>query len=71
MDMYVSFGALLSAFVFLLAGLAVFHVVFRIAAKSVVASFRQEVVDKQNMALALLVGLLAIALSIIIAAAVH
>ena len=71
MDMYVSFGALLSALVFVLAGLAIFHVVFRVAAKSVVASFRDEIVEKQNTALALLVGLLAVALSIIIAAAVH
>ena len=71
MDLYVSLGALASALIFLFAGLLVFHVVFRIASKSAVASFREEIVDKQNTALALLVGLLAVALSIIIAAAVH
>ncbi len=71
MDMYISFEALVSALIFVLAGLLVFHFVFRIAAKSAVASFREEIVDKQNIALALLVGLLSIALGIIIAAAVH
>ena len=71
MDMYVSLGALASALVFVLAGLSVFHFAFRAATKSSLAMFREEVVEKQNVAVALLVGLLAIALSIIIAAAVH
>jgi uncharacterized membrane protein YjfL (UPF0719 family) len=71
MDLYVSLEALVSALIFVFAGLLVFHFVFRIAAKSAVASFRDEIVEKQNVALALLVGLLAIALSVIIAAAVH
>ncbi len=71
MDMYLSFGGLISALVFVVAGLLIFQLVFRATAKSAVALFRDEIVEKQNVALAVLVGLVAVALSIIIAAAVH
>ena len=59
MNLYLSFGGLVSA------------VVFRYLGASAVAAFREEIVDKQNMALALLVGLVSVGASIIIAAAVH
>ena len=71
MNLYLSFGGLVSAVVFLLLGLVVFSLVFRYLGASAVAAFREEIVDKQNMALALLVGLVSVGASIIIAAAVH
>ena len=71
MDLYISFSAIVSALVFLLIGLAVFLVAFRATAKSTIAAFREEILEKQNVALALLVGMLALAIALIVAAAVH
>ncbi len=71
MELYFSFSSLVSALLFVLLGLLVFTLAFRAAAKSAIAAFREEIVDKQNMAAALLAGMIAISLSVIIAAAVH
>lgn len=71
MNMYLSLGGLVSALLYLLLGLIAFTVAFRYIGRSVVAAFREEIIDKQNMALAVLVGLASLGVSIIIAAAVH
>ncbi len=71
MDLYLSFGGIVGAAVFLLLGLVVFSLVFRYFARVAVDSFREEIIEKQNVALALLVGLVSLAAGIIIAAAVH
>jgi len=71
MGMYLGLGGLLSALLYVALGLIVFSAAFHFLAKSTVAAFREEIVEKQNTALALLVGLLSVGLSIIIAAAVH
>ncbi len=71
MDLYVSFSGIVSALVFVLIGLLVFVVAFRAIAKSTIAAFRSEILEKQNVALALLVGMLALSVALIVAAAVH
>lgn len=71
MNLYFSFNALASALIYALLGLAVFAAAFHVATKSVLPGFRSEIVEKQNLAAAVLIGLLAIAVAIIVAAAVH
>ena len=51
--------------------LAVFALAFRIATGALLPRYREEIVDKQNVAAAVLVGLLALALAVIVAAAFH
>ena len=63
--------AIVSALVFVLIGLVVFVVAFRATVKSTLAAFREEILEKQNVALALLVGMLALSVALIVAAAVH
>ena len=65
------FSALLSALVFVLLGLVVFVVAFKSVVTMAVTAFREEIVEGQNVALAILVGLISLSLSIIVAAAVH
>ena len=65
------FSALLSALVFVLLGLVVFVVAFKSVVKMAVTAFREEILEGQNVALAILVGLVSLSLSIIVAAAVH
>ncbi len=71
MELYFSFSSLVSALLFVLLGLLAFTLAFRTIARTALTAFRQEVLEKQNLAAALLVGLVAIAVGIIIAAAVH
>ncbi len=71
MNLYVSFESVLSALIYVVLGLAVFTVAFRVVLKMVLAAFGEEILEKQNVALATLVGLIALSIGIIVAAAVH
>ena len=69
--MYFNLGSVVSAAAFVVLGLLLFALAFRLATKATLAQFREEILEKQNVALALLVGMLALAVAIIVAAAVH
>ena len=71
MDMYFNLGSLISAVAFLLLGLVVFVAAFKSVVKMAVTTFREEILQERNVALAILVGMMSLSLSIIIAAAVH
>jgi len=71
MDLFISLSGILNALVFVFMGLLIFAAAFQLAAKAVLPDFRNMIVEKQNMAAALLIGLMAIAIAIIVAAAVH
>ena len=71
MNLYVSFESVLSALIYVLLGLVIFAVAFRVVLKMVLAAFGEEILEKQNVALATLVGLIALSIAIIVAAAVH
>ena len=62
---------ILSAVVFAFLGIAVFIVSFVVVDRLTPYSLWKEIVEKQNMALAVLVGAVSIGVCIIIAAAVH
>ena len=71
MDLYISFSGILNALIFVVMGLVIFAAAFQLAAKAILPGYRSLIVEKQNMAAAVLIGLLAIAIAIIVAAAVH
>ena len=71
MELYISLSGILTALIYVLIGLLVFAAAFQIAAKSILPRFRELIVEQGNTAAALLIGLLAIAIAIIVAAAVH
>ena len=71
MQIYLSWNGILNAVVFTLTALAVFALAFRIATGALLPRYRDEIVEKQNLAAAVLVGLVAVALAIIVAAAFH
>jgi putative membrane protein len=60
-----------NAIVFALLGVAIFVVSFKILDRLTPYALWKEIVEEQNMALALLVGMVSLGLCIIIAAAVH
>ena len=62
---------LLNAVVFAVLGVAIFVVLFVILDKMTPYHLWREVVEDKNVALAILVGTMALGISIIIAAAVH
>ena len=64
-------GYLLNAVVFALLGIVLFVLAFAILDKVTPYSLWKEIVEEQNVALALLVGAMSIGMCIIIAAAVH
>ena len=64
-------GFLVNALVFALLGIVLFVVVFAIMDKVTPYSLWKEIVEEQNVALAILVGAMSIGMCIIIAAAVH
>ena len=66
-----SFIGVFSALVYLLIGLLVFLVAFKMVSYLVLTAWREEIIEQQNTALALLLGLLSLSAAIIIAAAVH
>jgi hypothetical protein len=71
MDVYFSFGALVNSLVFMALGLLVFSVLLRPLVQAQVKAFRKEIFEEKNTALAILIGFLALSISIIVAAAVH
>jgi putative membrane protein len=62
---------LLNALVFALLGIVLFVVAFRVLDKLTPYSLWKEIIEEQNVALAVLVGAMSLGLCIIIAAAVH
>jgi uncharacterized membrane protein YjfL (UPF0719 family) len=62
---------LVAAMVFALLGIAVFAISFMILDRLTPYSLWAEIVEKQNTALAMLIGLVSLGLGIIIAAAIH
>ena len=71
MDLYVSFGAIVSAALFMALGLAAYAVLLRPFVTLAVKAFRHEIVEEKNVALAIVIGFLSLSLSIIVASAVH
>ncbi len=71
MHVYFSFSALVTALVFLALGLLVFALLLRPFVAAFLKPFRREIVEEKNVALALFAGLLALALALMIAAAIH
>ena len=64
-------GALLNALIFALLGILIFLVAFAVTDKITPYHLWKEIVQEQNVALAILVGTMSIGMCIIIAAAVH
>ena len=62
---------LLNAVVYALLGMVIYAGCFSLFDKITPYHLWQEIVEKQNVALALLVGLMSLGISVIIAAAVH
>ena len=62
---------LIAAAVYALLGIVLFGLAFYIVEKLTPGVFWKEIMEDQNIALGLLVGLMAVGLSIIIAAAIH
>jgi uncharacterized membrane protein YjfL (UPF0719 family) len=65
------FDAFLNAMVYALLGIFLFCASFAILDKLTPYALWQEIVEKQNTALAILVGCMSIGMCVIIAAAVH
>jgi len=64
-------GALLNAAIFAIVGLVLFAVVLSMIEKFMPKLIWTEVIEKQNLAAAVLAGALAIALALIVSSAVH
>jgi putative membrane protein len=64
-------GAFIGSIVFALIGVAVFWISFVIIDKITPYDLWQELVEKRNMALAVVVAAMALGISIIVAASVH
>jgi putative membrane protein len=62
---------LLAAVVFAALGIAVFAISFIVLDRMTPYSLWKEIVEKQNTALAVLIGLVTLGLGVIIAAAIH
>jgi len=71
MRLYLDFGSILTAAVFALLALIVFAIAFRALWPSVASCVQKQVFEDGNVAVALLAGLFAVAVAIIVAAAVH
>jgi uncharacterized membrane protein YjfL (UPF0719 family) len=65
------FNALLNALVFAVVGVAILIVSFLLWDKLTPYDLWKEIVEEQNVALAVLAGLMALGIAIIVAAAVH
>lgn len=66
-----SFDAFMNAVIYGLLGIVLFFGTFAIVDKLHPADFWQEILEKQNTALAILLGAMSVGICIIIAAAVH
>ena len=64
-------GALLGSVVFALLGVAVFWLSFVVIDKLTPYNLWEEIVEKQNMALGLVVAAMSLGICIIVAAAIH
>ncbi len=64
-------GVVIGSMVFALLGVAVFWLCFVIVDKLTPYKLWDEIVEKQNVALAIVVGAMCIAIGLIVAAAVH
>ncbi|QOF78570.1 MULTISPECIES: DUF350 domain-containing protein [unclassified Variovorax] len=64
-------GVVLGSLVYALIGVAVFWVCFLIIDKITPYDLWGEIVEKQNMALALVVAAMSLGISVIVAAAIH
>ena len=64
-------GFLINALVFALLGIVLFVIAFAILDRLTPYSLWKEIVEEQNVALAILVGAMSIGMCVIIAAAVH
>jgi uncharacterized membrane protein YjfL (UPF0719 family) len=62
---------LLAAIVFAVLGIVVFAISFVVLDRITPYSLWREIVEKQNIALAILIGLVSLGLGVIIAAAIH
>ena len=64
-------GYILNAFVYAMLGIAIFLLAFVIIDKLTPYALWKEIVEEQNVALAILVGAMSLGICVIIAAAVH
>jgi uncharacterized membrane protein YjfL (UPF0719 family) len=71
MNGYDLFGHLKAAVIFALLGLVLFGIVWGIIAMLTPLSIRKEIEEDQNIALAILIGAVFLAIAIILAAALH
>ncbi len=68
---YVDLGSILTALTFVILGLVVFLFAFRLMWPALLAAVRQEILEKQNLAAAVVFAAVVISLALIVAAAVH
>lgn len=71
METYLSIKAVTGAIVYSTLGLLVFAIGFRLFDRITPGNFWKEILDEHNTALAILVGAVAIGISLIISAAIH
>lgn len=67
----IQLGAVWNALLYTAMGLALFAIALKLFAGFLPSNWRQEIVEKQNRAVAIWAGLLALALATIIAATLH
>jgi len=70
-ETYLSIKAVTGAIVYSTLGLLVFAIGFRLFDRITPGNFWKEILDEHNTALAILVGAVAIGISLIISAAIH
>lgn len=71
MEQYLSLRAATGAVVYSLLGLLVFFACYKIFDRVTPGNFWKEILEEHNTALAILVGAIAIGISLIISAAIH
>lgn len=71
MSMYFNLGSLVSALLFTLLGLLIYFLALRAVVSTAKAALGDRPEGRQDVALAILIGALALGVSIIVAAAVH
>lgn len=71
MDQYLNLKAVVSAIVFSAIGLLVLMISFTIFDKFTPGHFWREILEEDNIALAILVGSISIAMAMIVSAAIH
>lgn len=71
MSMYFNWGSLVSALLFTALGLLIYFLALRAVVSTAKAALGDRPEDRHDVALAILIGALALGVSIIVAAAVH